>query len=447
MNLSSSNYLNKKIFIYGLGKTGLSTLNFLKKKGNEIICWDDQINVRKKINKQYLLKSKRKISKYFFDYIVLSPGIDKKTCDLKKFLYKNERKIITDLDIFYSFNHSNKIISITGTNGKSTTCKLLYDIFKYSGYNAQLGGNIGKPVLSLKETKKKKSIFIIELSSYQLDYTKYFRPNYAAILNISFDHIERHKTINKYIKSKINIFKFQKKNDIAYLNYENQYFNKIYKNFRDYLFKSKIKKLKLKNINKYITRIKNKYLLTKNNLENLLFVIEISRQFRINVEKIIRVLNKFEGLPHRQEQIYLGKKFLCINDSKATSFEASIHSLNSYKNVFWILGGMPKKMDKFKFNNLNKNIIKAYIISQYSDFFIQHIKKKINYAVCKNLPYAFSKLIKDLITFKKKNLNYTNITLLFSPAAASFDKFKNFEQRGDYFKKLFKLNKHKLINA
>ena len=116
MNLSSSNYLNKKIFIYGLGKTGLSTLNFLKKKGNEIICWDDQSNVRKKINKQYLLKSKRKISKYFFDYIVLSPGIDKKTCDLKKFLYKNERKIITDLDIFYSFNHSNKIISITPKN-------------------------------------------------------------------------------------------------------------------------------------------------------------------------------------------------------------------------------------------------------------------------------------------------------------------------------------------
>ena len=103
------------------------------------------------------------------------------------------------MDIFYSFNHSNKIISITGTNVKSTTCKLLYDIFKYSGYNTQLGGNIGKPVLSLNETKKKKSIFIIELSSYQLDYTKYFRPNYAAILNISFDHMERHKTINKYI--------------------------------------------------------------------------------------------------------------------------------------------------------------------------------------------------------------------------------------------------------
>ena len=155
MNISSASFYNRKIFIYGLARTGLSTLNYLKNKENQIICWDDENKIRKKIEKKYLLKSLKQLKKISFDFIVISPGIDKKNCPIKNFLNKNKNIIITDLDIFYSFNKSNKIISITGTNGKSTTCKLLYEILKEAGHQVQLGGNIGRPVLALKKKKEK----------------------------------------------------------------------------------------------------------------------------------------------------------------------------------------------------------------------------------------------------------------------------------------------------
>ena len=439
MNLSSRNFYNKKIFIYGLARTGISTLNFLKNKGNKLICWDDKPKTRKKISKNFLLKSTKQLNKHLFDFIVISPGINKNNCSIKNFLSKNENKIITDLDIFYSFNYFNKIISITGTNGKSTTCKLLYEIFRAGGYKAQLGGNIGRPLLDLKKLKKE-SIFILELSSYQLDYTKYFRSNHAAILNISFDHLERHKNIQNYINAKAKIFKFQKETDIAYLSKKNKYFSKIKKNF-----KSKIKIIKLKNIYKLKKKITNDYLLTLTNLENLAFVLNITKKFKLNKKIIFRVINKFKGLPHRQEKIYSGKKIICINDSKATSFDASRQALNSYKNIFWILGGINKKKDKIQLEKLKKNIVQAYIVGKNKNFFIHQFNNKINYKKCIDLPNAFPKVIKDIKIFKKKYSTYKIPTLLFSPAAASFDAYKDFEERGNHFKKLFNKNKSKLI--
>ena len=439
MNLSSRNFYNKKIFIYGLARTGISTLNFLKNKGNKLICWDDKFKTRKKISKNFLLKSTKQLNKHLFDFIVISPGINKNNCSIKNFLSKNENKIITDLDIFYSFNYFNKIISITGTNGKSTTCKLLYEIFRAGGYKVQLGGNIGRPLLDLKKLKKE-SIFILELSSYQLDYTKYFRSNHAAILNISFDHLERHKNIQNYINAKARIFKFQKKTDIAYLSKKNKYFSKIKKNF-----KSKIKIIKLKNIYKLKKKITNDYLLTLPNLENLAFVLNITKKFKLSKKIIFRVINKFKGLPHRQEKIYSGKKIICINDSKATSFDASRQALNSYKNIFWILGGINKKKDKIQLEKLKKNIVQAYIVGKNKNFFINQFNNKIKYKKCINLPNAFPKVIKDIRTFKKKYSTYKIPTLLFSPAAASFDAYKDFEERGNHFKKLFNKNKSKLI--
>ena len=439
MNLSSSNFYNKKIFIYGLARTGISTLNFLKNKGNKLICWDDKLKIRRKISKNFLLKSTKQLNKHLFDFIVISPGINKNNCSIKNFLSKNENKIITDLDIFYSFNYFNKIISITGTNGKSTTCKLLYEIFRAGGYKVQLGGNIGRPLLDLKKLKKE-SIFILELSSYQLDYTKYFRSNHAAILNISFDHLERHKNIQNYINAKAKIFKFQKETDIAYLSKKNKYFSKIKKNF-----KSKIKIIKLKNIYKLKKKITNDYLLTLANLENLAFVLNITKKFKLNKKIIFRVINKFKGLPHRQEKIYSGKKIICINDSKATSFDASRQALNSYKNIFWILGGINKKKDKIQLEKLKKNIVQAYIVGKNKNFFIHQFNNKINYKKCIDLPNAFPKVIKDIKIFKKKYSTYKIPTLLFSPAAASFDAYKDFEERGNHFKKLFNKNKSKLI--
>ncbi len=144
------------------------------------------------------------------DTIVISPGIDIKKTRIKKFLIKNFKKIITDIDIFFELNKKNTIISITGTNGKSTTCKIIEKILTTAGHNVKTIGNIGNPVLSQNRSKKK-IVFILEASSYQLQYSKLFRSKHAAILNISPDHLERHKNLNNYIRTKSKIFYKQKK--------------------------------------------------------------------------------------------------------------------------------------------------------------------------------------------------------------------------------------------
>ena len=170
MNVSNNIFCKKKILVYGLGKSGISSFNYLK-KGNNIYLYDDDNKIlSNKYFKKFLL-SKKKIYKNIFDYIVISPGINVNSCNLKNYLKKNSKKIITDLDIFYNHYSKNKIITITGTNGKSTTAKLLNLILKKHKQDARLCGNIGNPILDEKNISKR-TIFVVEASSYQLDYLK-----------------------------------------------------------------------------------------------------------------------------------------------------------------------------------------------------------------------------------------------------------------------------------
>ena len=207
-------FLNKKILIYGLGKSGLSTYKFLKIK-NDISLYDDFQSVFKNKEIKRKVVTYKKVINSKFDFIILSPGIDINKCKLSKFLKINHKRIYSDLDIFYSF-FKNSCITVTGTNGKSTTCKIMYDVLLDQNIDVRLVGNIGNPILSVKNIKKR-TIFVIEASSYQLEYSKIFRSKYAAILNISPDHIERHKTIGKYIKAKFKLLKNQIKGNLAFV--------------------------------------------------------------------------------------------------------------------------------------------------------------------------------------------------------------------------------------
>ncbi len=201
-------FSNKKILIYGLGISGESCLKYFYKK-NKVKIFDDNIHLKNERNKDLFLNEK-KIYEQRFDFIVLSPGIDIKKCKLKKFLKKNIKKIITELDIFYLTFPKNTKITITGTNGKSTTCQMVFDILNSSKLDARLVGNIGKPPL-LEKKISKKTIFVIEASSYQIFYSKYFKTDYAVILNLSPDHLERHGNLSKYANAKLKLIYDQKK--------------------------------------------------------------------------------------------------------------------------------------------------------------------------------------------------------------------------------------------
>ena len=422
--LNSQNlFYKKKILIYGLGKSGLSAFKFLK-KNNEIIKHDDKIK-----------SNNTEITKIKFDYIILSPGIDVNKCRLSNFLKKNYKKIHTDLDIFYSHYKENNKITVTGTNGKSTTAKILYEVLKGQKIDARLVGNIGNPIL-LEKNITKQTVFVIEASSYQLEYSKLFSSNISLILNISPDHLERHKTINNYVKAKFKIVQNQSNKDLAILNVNNFYI-KNYLKLKS--FSSKIIKIDKKTNITLGKKINNKYFNTDGNKENLQFVFAVAKILKLKKNSLFKTLNKFKGLKYRQEIVYQSKKLTIINDSKATSFSSSVSLLKSLDNVYWIVGGLAKKGDKLLLAKQNSKNFKAYIFGSDKDFFINKLKKFMKYEYVLNLKNLIKKIFIDIKIDKKS----THKTILFSPSAASFDNFKNFEERGKYFNKLIK----KYINA
>ena len=422
MNENSNIFINKKILIYGLGKSGISTFNFLKKK-NKIILFDDN----KKIANNKII-SISKIQKSNFDLIILSPGIDINKCKLKNFLKKNFKIIYTDLDVFNSF-YKNKCITITGTNGKSTTCQLLYEVLKKQNFDVKLAGNIGYPILSIKNIKAK-SIFVIEASSYQLDYSKLFNSKYAAILNISPDHLERHNTIENYISAKFKLIKNQKKGSVSFINkHDLNINNKVKKNN----YKSKIVKVNTRPSNKLLDFFKNDYFLSSSNKENLLFVLEIAKRFKIRRSVLFDVIKNFRGLKYRQQIIYSKKNIIIINDSKSTSYSSSVEMLKRSNNIYWLLGGIPKKGDKLNLSKVYYKNINAYIFGKNYKKFSLDLKNKIRFKKFSNLKKAVDAVFKETrIDNHKKKI------ILFSPSAASFDDFRNFEDRGFYFDKLIK---------
>ena len=424
----SNIFLKKKILIYGLGKSGLSTLKFLQNKC-EIYVYDDYIKKIKfpKIKKKIIKLNK--IAKLKFDKIILSPGIDINNCKLSSFLKENRNKIYTDFDVFFSF-YRNNCITITGTNGKSTTCQILYEVLLKQKFDVRLVGNIGRPILSIKNIKKK-TLLVIEASSYQLEYSKIFRSNYAAILNISPDHIERHKNINQYTKAKFKLIKNQIKGDLAFVKKNDKFINK---ELKSYNFRSKIIKVNTKSKEKFFKKIKNKYFLNEINKENLSFVYEISKKLNLNKKLLLYAIEKFKGLKYRQQIIYNKNKLTIINDSKSTSFSSTIGALKvNNNNIYWLLGGIPKKGDKFILPNKYFSKIRAFIYGKNYLFFNKQLRNKIKFENFKNLKIALRKIF--LLLHKKKTINKT---ILFSPCAASFDSFRNFEDRGLYFNKLVK---------
>ncbi len=264
----------------------------------KISIWDDNLETRKKFN----LKHKEKnIKKKFFDvdYIILSPGISLIKSKKKRYLKSNKNKIITDIDLFFLTNKIFKSIMVTGTNGKSTTCSIIHKVLSDSGINSVLLGNIGKPILNYNLGKKKNVVLVIEMSSFQLEYSKYIKPNHAIFINFTKDHLDWHGNMNNYIKSKLKIFSLQNKNDFAYLPQDKN----IIRRFKKNNFESSVILNNPKNYNVLKKNIHNPYLSSKSNLENLSFIYDLKNNFKISDKRFFSILNKFKGLPHRLRNI------------------------------------------------------------------------------------------------------------------------------------------------
>ena len=412
--------------VYGMGLSGRSVIKFFKKnKIKNFKVWDDnQKNIFRKNRAKNLNETLNRV-----DYIILSPGISLKK---NKNLIKFKKKIITVIDLFYLNNNKSKSIVVTGTNGKSTTCKLLQHLLQKNKFKCSLGGNIGTPILDLKTSRN--SFVIIEASSFQLSHSKFICPDYALFLNLTNDHLDWHGSMNNYSNSKFKIFQHQTNKHFAVIN------KKLKKIFCKKKFGSRLILAKIENYRKIKHKIKNDYLISNINEENMSFIYTFSKLLRIREKSFIDVMRSFKGLPHRFE-IFLKKNTTTfINDSKATSFVAAQSALSSKKNIYWILGGLPKKNDKLKLLKFKQNIIKCYLIGKNINFFKNAIKGDLAFSITKNLKNSLIQISKDS-RFK----TYNDKTILLSPAAASFHQFKNFEKRGEEFKRLCKKYVRKFI--
>ncbi len=385
--------LSKNFLIYGFGKSGISSLKYLKKKNRCFIFDDDKKKIKNRYKKFFISKSK--LLNNNFDYIVISPGININRCQLSNYLKKNQKKVITDFDIFYKFNP--EVLTI-----------------------------IGNPILEEKRVTKN-TIFVIEASSYQLAYSKYFKSKFSIIINISPDHLERHNTMKNYVLSKLKCVIRQNENDVAIITNTNL--------LKDLLRTKNIK-------SKIIYVSKNKYAYLKNklsndnfknstNFQNLNFLFELSKHMKLNLKTVIKTINKFKPLKFRQEVIHQSKYLKIINDSKSTTLSSTVPFLESNEKILWILGGLFKKGDKFNLNKKYFKNLEAYIYGKDRQVFLKLFKNKIKVNLSKDLRNTL-KLIPNLKDIK------TKVTVLFSPSAASFDQYKNFEERGRQFNMLIK---------
>ena len=451
------NYKNKNIGILGLGVTGRSAINFFSNYSKKIIGWDDLKTTRSDIEEDNIEILDLNILKNLklIDLLFISPGI-KPNHKIIKLAKINNITIVGDLDIFWQTekNNKNRFIFITGSNGKSTVTSLIHHLLLSAKKNSIIGGNIGLPVLSLNSANKP-NIYVIEASSFQLDSIKKIKPDISVMTNISPDHIDWHGNYKNYINAKENLFLNQDESDIAIINIDSEECFKLYKRINSRLIKPKIIKISLKkklrntiyvdkgkvydninNENVFIGRIRDlSSLLGKHNIENIVIAIAAAIYEGVTHRQIKKFLPTFKGLSHRLELIYKDSNLEFINDSKSTNLVSCKVALNCFKNIIWIAGGIRKKDELSYLDDSISSIKAAFFIGESAGEFESYFRK---FFYCKNtinIKYALIEAIK----YSKKLKGHS--TILFSPACASYDQFKNYEERGKIF--VEEVNKYK----
>ena len=405
--------LKKKFLIYGYGISGKSIENYLINKNCKYKIYDDfkKIKNDKIISIKYLLDNLKK-----FDYFIVSPSIK---INKNHFLYKLKKKILIDLDFLSLEISYQKIIGVTGTEGKSSICNYINEILSKK-YKTKIIGNYGTTILDRKNLKKylsKIDFLIVELSSYQLDKLKFLKLKHALITNIYSDHLDYHLNQKNYISSKFRILKLLHTNSNLYLS------KKTYFKFKSYINKKNIYlsddiSLRKRNLNEYFKAI------NLNSISKLIKIIDSD----IKLERV----NIFTDLKFRNELVYISKNLNIYNDSKCTNLNNAIfkNGLIQSKSKILILGGKLKKQEnKIKFNISDTLVL---LFGDYSDSYINHLN-----FINSNF-YKFPNL-RDLLNFLKIIIKFNKFNhILFSPGGESFDFYKNYKDRGNHFNYLIK---------
>ncbi len=441
---------HKPIAVFGLGKSGSTTIQALTQVGATVMIGDDD---------------PKKVPEYLGDHVtaldldfsnlskcgslILSPGIplDYPTPHpVVTAAHQMGIEIIGDIELFARARTGYKTIGVTGTNGKSTTTALIAHILNASGKKAIPCGNIGDPILSTNPMSD--TIYVIELSSFQIDLCPTFRPDISIHLNITPDHLDRHGTLDHYIAIKERLFegpgigfcgvddnasigmfnRTQKNNSarsITPLSVLNQMPNGIFVTPNGNVFDYTLPNKTIHSIGSFneLPTLKGTH-----NFQNALFAYATTHACGCTVANIFNALKTYPGLPHRQLNVRKIGQVDYINDSKATNADASEKALKTFDNIHWIVGGLPKSGGLAGLEPLSSRISRAYLIgTAVQDFSIFMRANNIPFERANTLENAVASAHKFAQSMKKP------ATVLLSPACASYDQFKSYEHRGDVF--------------
>lgn len=401
--------------ILGLARTGLSTAKFLYARGIDFAVFDDdELRMEKAGALGYKLLDEDLIPN--ISKIILSPGVPIQYPEPHPILsHFKDVPTLTDTLFFQEFTPHAKFIGITGTNGKSTTTALITHALKDLGYKAYMGGNIGIPVCDLPLDG---DVYVYELSSFQLERASPHKLDIACWINFSSDHIVEHGTMENYFKAKQKIFdaalhKICGVDDGYPGKYTGDDCVKV--SIHDPLF----------------ANYTHPYLKGKHNLENIIIAFHALKAFGIEEAAILKSMESFKGLSHRQQHLGTKGHITFINDSKATSAAAAQTALEAYQRNYWILGGKAKSDGIESLSSYFPGIMKAFTFGDaaisFKEILDQHGVATLSF---ETLDQAFAEALKQAETESHP------INILFSPACASFDQYKDFEKRGEHFIKL-----------
>ena len=432
----------KKVLVIGLGDTGQSVLHFLADKA----CVVTAIDTRSIVNGFEEIKKIYKEVKFFIggsfdkniiqdiDLIVISPGVSLKETYVQEALNLGI-PVVGDIEIFAQVKSaSSKVIGITGSNGKTTVTSLVGDLLKASKISTIVGGNIGIPILNTLN-QPAPDVYVLELSSYQLETTHSLALDSAAILNISEDHMDRYDSIEEYAKAKYRIFNHAKK---CILNRDDAYLKSKIKNDsitfgtdldeKNYSIKKNGEQYFIAKGNVEIVSLDHIKLKGSHNIQNVMAALALCEPFNISASVIAKVLSEFKAPPHRVEYIDSISGVDFYNDSKGTNVGATIAAIQSMtKPILLIAGGDGKNQDFQPLLSPSKGRVKNIsLIGKDAD-----IMRKIFSA--ESIPVTIEKNIEDAV-IKSFGIAKTGDVILLSPACASTDMFKNYVERGNIFK-------------
>jgi UDP-N-acetylmuramoylalanine--D-glutamate ligase len=451
--ITARGFEGRTIAVFGLGASGLASARSLAAGGADVVAWDDAEPGRAAaLEAGFEVADLQQADFDRFSALVLAPGVPLTHPEPHWTVAKAQAagiEIIGDIEIFSRAlaveGAAGNWIGITGTNGKSTTTALIGHVLQHAGRTCEIGGNIGTPVLDLAPVGEGR-VYVVELSSYQIDLAPGIAPRVAILLNLSPDHLDRHGTFDHYAAVKARLFDHQNEGDVAVIGCDDAASRKLAENYAgkarlvpiagglaldDGVFVEQAKLYEVHDGKPVLIGdlAGLKGLRGVHNWQNAAAAFAAARAFSLTPEAIMAGFASFAGLAHRMEQVADKNGIMVVNDSKATNVDAAARALASFENIYWIAGGRAKEGGIAALEPYFDRMVKAYLIGEAADKFAAALSGRVACEKTGTVEKAVAAALADAWRDDKPDA-----VILFSPACASFDQYRNFELRGEAFK-------------